>query len=156
MYPKIEGEALAALKVCWLQRIRDFAQQGRLLAVTDLRWVLPRWREWADPSEAREWVSSVLSDPKHALAFVRLHVNEATAQTVGSHFVQDKGWLSWKTLEQFQPKERWEQVTKAFTKVDGLSDDEQRTQKLLLAAMERWQKGVDDSNPRDVERYEEG
>jgi len=154
-YPKIEGEALTALKTCWVNKVRSFAQQGRLLGVGNLRWILARWIEWGDASQAREWVASLLVDPKETLAFLKAHVNESTAQTLGSYYVRDKGWLSWKSLEPFQPRERWEQAAAAMSAIANLDDNEKRTLKLFQEALKRWQSGIDDSNPRRFEDRDE-
>ena len=158
-YPRIESDALLALKNRWLERVRAFANQGRLIEMTDLRWVLPCWMQWTDPSEARAWVASLFSDPKRTLTFLKAHLNESTAQTIGSYYVQDKGWLSWQSLEGFQPKEEWAKVASMLTASSELSESEQRTRKLFLAAMRRWEKGIADSSPHafeDFEREQEG
>ena len=158
-YPRIESDALLALKNRWLERVRAFAKQGRLIDVEDLRWVLPCWMQWADPSEARAWVASLFSEPKHTLAFLKAHLNESTAQTIGNYYVQDKGWLSWQSLEEFQPKEEWAKVASMLTASSELAESEQRTRKLFLAAMQRWEKGIADSSPHafeDFEREQEG
>jgi hypothetical protein len=154
-YPKIENEALLMLKARWLDRVRTFAKQGRLLGVSDLRWVLPHWMQWADPSECRAWVASLVSDAKLTLMLLKSHINDSTAQTIGSYYVQDKGWLSWRNLEPMQSQEYWNGVAKMLASLDGLAPDEQRTRKLFVAAMQRWAKGIDDNNPRAFEDFEQ-
>lgn len=154
VYPRIEGDELAALKNRWLERIRAFANQGRLLDVADLRLVLPCWMQWGDPSEARTWVVSLFSAPKQTLALLKAYLNESTVQTVGSYYVRDKGWLSWQSLEEFQPKEEWAKVAGALADSNELSESEQRTRKLFLAAMRRWEKGIADDSSHAFEDFE--
>jgi len=155
LYPKIEGNALAALKTCWVQKVRAFAQQGRLLGVANVRWVLPHWIEWGNEGETKEWVASLLVDPKQTLRFLKAHVNESTAQTMGSYYVRNKGWLSWKTLEPFQPREQWGQAATTLSAITDLTEEEKRTLKLLQGSLKRWQTGIDDSNPRSFEDRDE-
>lgn len=155
-YPKIEGVALGELKKCWLKKVRVAAKDERLLGVAKLNWVLPYWwMKWADPSEAKEWVSSLFTNPKKLLKFLKAYTNEAQSQTIGSHYAHDKGWLSWKScLEVFSPRDKWEQIANELSKIADLSDDEKRTVRLFGAAIKRWQSGVDDDNPRKFEDVE--
>jgi predicted KAP-like P-loop ATPase len=154
-YPKIEGAALDELKNNWLKKAREAAKDGRLLGVAELNWVLPRWMKWTDPSEAKEWVSSLFTNPKKLLIFLKAYTNEARSQTIGSYYAHDKGWLSWKScLAVFSPRDKWEQIANELSKIADLSDDEKRTVRLFGAAMKRWQSGVEDDNPRKFEDVE--
>jgi hypothetical protein len=112
--------------------------------------------QWAGPAEVKEWVSSLLADAKGALIIVKALVNESTAQTVGSFYVRDKGLLSWRTLEQFQTRARWEEAAAVISKVDNPSADEKRTFGLLQASLKRWQSGIEDTAPDAFQDDEDG
>jgi hypothetical protein len=154
-YPKIEGAVLDEMKTCWLKKVRAAARDGRLLKVAYLNWVLSFWMQWADASEAKEWVASLLANPKGLLKFLKAYTNEAQSQTIGSYYARDEGWLSWKSsLEMYFPRNKWERIANELPKIPDLSDDEKRTLRLFEAAMKRWQSGVEDDNPRKFEHVE--
>jgi hypothetical protein len=78
------------------------------------------------------------------------------AQTIGSYYTHDNGWLSWKSsLELFLPREKWGQIADDLRKIPNLSDDEKRTLRLFQAAMKRWQSGIEDVSPRTFENLEQ-
>lgn len=154
-YPKIEGPELNELKDCWLKRVRAAAKERHLLNVANLNWVVPYWMKWAEPSEVKEWVSSLFAHPKEILKFLKAYTNEAQSQSVGSYYAHDKGWLSWKScLGEFQPREKWEQIADELSKMANLAVDESRTLRLLQAALKRWQSGVEDDSFRTFEDRE--
>lgn len=153
-YPKIEGEVLTALKNRWLKKTRAAAKDGLLLNVAHLRWTLEDWMKRADTAEAQDWVLSLFSDSKTAFKFLKICLNEARSQTIGSYYARDNGWLSWKTLDRFQPREKWEGLADELSKIANLSDDEKRTLRLFQAALKRWQSGIQDENPRAFEDLE--
>jgi predicted KAP-like P-loop ATPase len=154
IYPKIEGEALAKLKKRWFEKIRAAAKNNLLLNIANLRWALDYWMGWTESSEAKDWVLSLFSDSKISLKFLKICVNGARSQIIGSYYAQDNGWLSWKTLEKFQPREKWENLDIELSKTTSLSDDEKRTLRLFQAALKRWQSGIQDENPRTFEDLE--
>jgi hypothetical protein len=154
IYPKIEGEALAKLKKRWFEKIRAAAKNNLLLNIANLRWTLDYWMGWTESSEAKDWVLSLFSDSKTSLKFLKICVNGARSQIIGSYYAQDNGWLSWKTLEKFQPREKWENLDIELSKTASLSDDEKRTLRLFQAALKRWQSGIQDENPRTFEDLE--
>jgi predicted KAP-like P-loop ATPase len=156
-YPKIEGAELDTLKKRWLEKVRLAAKEGRLIdIISHLRWILSDWMKWADPSEAKKWVFSLSANPKEMLQFLKLNINEAQSQTIGSCYTHDNGWLSWKSsLELFQPQEKWGQIADDLRKIPNPSDDEKRTLRLFQAAMKRWQSGIEDVSPRTFEDLEQ-
>jgi len=153
-YPKIEGEALNELKNRWLEKIRTAARDGSLLNVANLRWALEDWMKWTDSTEPKEWILSLFSNSQNIFKFLKICVNNARSQTIGSYYSQDNGWLSWKTLERFQPCDKWENLAGELLKAPNLSDDEKRTLRLFQAALKRWQSGIQDENPRTFEDIE--
>jgi predicted KAP-like P-loop ATPase len=153
-YPRIEGDALLALKNSWLDRVHAFAHSGRLIEVTNLRWVLGCWMQWGDPPEARAWVASLLLDPKRILVFLAAYINESTSQSLGSYYAEDKSWISWENLERFHPRGEWAKVAGMLGASSEFSEDEKRTRKLFLAAIRRWEDGILDNNPRLFEDFE--
>lgn len=81
----IDEERLPALKEIILQRIRDFATDGKLIGHPREYEILWRWSEWVDISEVREWISSQLKKPKHAARFLELTLSEVTSH-LGSRY----------------------------------------------------------------------
>jgi hypothetical protein len=154
--PKLETTALSSLKDLWLTRIRDAACTGRLLSVSNLGWGLPYWRDWGNGAEVKDWIASLATNSRDILLFLSLQIKRSTRQTVGSYHVKLQAWLSWQTLEEFQPREFWEAVADRLSSQSGLSQTDQDTLKLLQAALKRWREGVADGNPRTFELEDDG
>ena len=77
---------MPALKEILLQRIRDFAADGKLVGHPREYEILWRWSEWVDVSEVREWISSQLKKPKDAARFLELTLSEVTSH-LGSRYL---------------------------------------------------------------------
>lgn len=72
---------------------------------------------------------------------------------MGSAYVRDTSWLSWKTLNRYETKELWECVQEGVAQESDLSTDEERTKRLFSESMARWSKGVEDDNPRNFDNF---
>lgn len=96
-------EQVEQLESIAVEKIRQFAQNGKLVDTPELASVLYRWRDWEAKDAPRKWIleSRVLTSDENMVKILNAFLRKIHIQTVGNNVIQVKYKLPINTLEEF-------------------------------------------------------
>lgn len=88
---EVNSGQLQELEALALKKIRDAAENGKLIDVPILRGILPQWNDWSgNDTEVREWVSKVTVTDENLAKFIYCFENVQRSQTIGEYALREK------------------------------------------------------------------
>ena len=79
----LSAERVSELEAMVLERIRRHAADGLLVDVPDLAYVIYRWTEWGDPSEAKTWTAQVAANPDTLAKLLVAFLSDIRVESLG-------------------------------------------------------------------------
>ncbi len=111
----VENSRVRPLQVLCLTKIQAAAKDGRLAGHTKMLYILYRWKEWADPEEARRWVDELTKEPKGLVAFLGACTQKIRTAGGGDRYVRISWRIRIQDIEEFIPANTIQQRLDALT-----------------------------------------
>jgi len=88
----VDDSQVRPLQELCLEKLRAASKDGRLLRHLQMMLLLYRWKDWAGPDEARDWVDQITKEPEGALNFLKASVRKVRTAGGDDHFLR----ISWR------------------------------------------------------------
>ncbi|MGH2459691.1 MAG: KAP family NTPase [Chloroflexota bacterium] len=140
-------EHISELRKRALQKIREGAAAGSLIATPRLAYVLSRWQEWGDVDEAREWVQRIISDDKGLAQILSKFLQKGSNRGVGNSVSETVYYLDPKWLEPFLDPDTIVERVRRMVDDPVFPDEDRLAAARFLRGHELRQQGQDPSSP---------
>lgn len=143
----ITPEQLGELEKSAVEKVRDAAQQGILLRVPNLPYILYRWRDWAGEEEVKQWVLKVISEDKELIILLEKFLQKSFSQSLSDRVGRITYRLDPQWLEPFLEPSQIVYRVKRLAEYDGFTENQRTAMRVFLQEYELRQQGKDPNNP---------
>jgi hypothetical protein len=141
----VDTDAALRLKMVALERIRREALAGTLISNRRAAFLLTRWEQWGEQSEARDWASKWISTSNRALAFLGAFVNERHSYGLSEPSFDIRHWMNLGAVEKFIDLSKLTSVLKGVEQLD-LSVEDNLALSVFNKALDRRRESLPDDN----------
>jgi predicted KAP-like P-loop ATPase len=141
----LTNEHWHATKIIVLDRLRAYANDGRLKSVSKLSYLLWRWKDWAGEEEVYEWINSLLHTGKDALWVLRafMSIGSRTGNKVAF-----RRYIILSEIGLFCDIEKLSQLTDGYT-LEKLGIEDKRALRAFRFSLKCREEGKPDTYCRD-------